>query len=122
MKITQSDRRRVINFYLEQLATACVNHDCWPGNILNIKRKPAAVAAARSDIIAAMREHVGMRSGPEGRTVMEVFSKGLPEGWRPISTPVLGEITGQDHSTIVLAMQRRARLEVVDDEDGDSGP
>lgn len=49
---------------------------------------------------------------------MQVFPDGLPAGWRPISTTVLGQITGQNHSTIVLQLQRRDRLEVVDDDEG----
>lgn len=106
---------------LKALRFAC-RHGVLVGQMFNPTVKPRRVALARGDLIAWMRRNISTECDCHGKAVRFVFEveghtpaptdNGTACQRRPISYPLIGELMGLNHATIVLSHQRwrRARM------------
>lgn len=104
--IADDETRRAIDAMLLRI---CDAHGVWLSHIVG-QRKTTAVCAARKAALSWMRIGVRMR-----RVSKSVVHLGLEshyagyKSWVEPSYPVLAEILGTDHSTLVLMMHRKPR-------------
>ena len=104
--VTSAGHQALVRAFCEQLLSTCEkHHGVLPGQVLNGRRKTEAIHKARAELARWMFEHVG-RQRVKGVAAkiwrLEVFPSGiLPDGWDPVSTTLLGQCFGMDHSSMV---------------------
>lgn len=81
--------------------------------VSNRHRKTKPIAAMRAQFAFEMQRSTGQRGRGTTRKYV-YFPDGRPNDWEPISTPVLAEFLNLHHSTIVLALQKLAKLEAAE--------
>ncbi len=107
-----ADHRR---FFRDELDRMCARATppLTAREVLDRHRKTPPIAAMRAQFAKKMRELVGQRGQDKSRRY-RYFEAGRPNDWHPISTPVLAEFLNLHYTTIVLALQRLAKLEAAE--------
>jgi hypothetical protein len=104
---TIASRETLLQYFWTHLSRLCVRHACWPGEVLDIRRKSKALAAVRADLVAVLRHTVGYQeTGTRLSRELRIFPGGRPPGWKPVSYLLLSRVLGLTHSTLVSRQQR----------------
>lgn len=84
-----------------------------PFLVFNFSRKSRPTPAARGELFAWLRDNVQSCNDCKGHHIFRrTDTCNLDDvGWLPLSYPAIARIFGVDHSTVILAVQRR-RIEV----------
>lgn len=114
-RLNREDRQRLSGHFWAIVLKACVEHDCWPGEVLNRLRKSHGVkgiSPARAEIVGGMRATAFTYYRQPGECRLWLAGdEPLPdaqfERLVSVSLPLLARMIGCDHSTLVLSQQRR---------------
>ena len=112
--LNEEDRQRLSDHFWPIVLKACVANNCWPGEVLNRRRKSHGVkgiAPARAEIVREMQRTVFTYCLLAGECKLFLWEDTgsavlMPPNARRISFPLLARMLGCDHSTLVLAQQK----------------
>lgn len=123
-KLNLEDRQRLSDHFFAIVAGACVEHDCWPGEVLNRLKKSSGVkgiSPARAGIVREMQATAFTYYAGTGQCRLWLRGEALPPvpigKLSAVSTPLLARIMGCDRSTLVLSQQKLKKLQ-----ENDHGP
>ncbi len=115
--LNAEDHQRLDEHFWAILRRACLRNKCWPGEVLNGKRKPRHVAQARAEIAKEVRETAFTSYDCNGECrlwLVDETVRAFPAKVNPVSFPLLGKMLGLHHATLVYALQRLKKQEQSD--------
>lgn len=100
------DTRAAIDAMLLKI---CGEHGVWLSHVVS-QRKTTKIANARHAILTWMRQAVVMQRAKDGTVHLGLAEQyGGYSTWHQVSYPVIAELLGCDHSTLVLMSKRKPR-------------
>ncbi len=100
-----SNRLVLITYTIDLIRDLCYKYHILPGQMFTGKRKGEALVAARTSLARELRHTVGYLKGTYPRLYV-VMAEGLDlDRYAPISYPVLGELLGMHHTSVLKMLQ-----------------